>query len=154
VDSIILIDTGITDDTLAVAKRVAGDKLIIKQMQWPGSFSDARNRALQMAAEAGGSWGVFLDTDERFEGNTGTIRGFLQSTTADMINMKHDSLTYHKVSDGLQPQSSRLATEADNTLHECLVCSCTAPVLPLACEGNVHRPHPRGLCPCGRLNVC
>lgn len=97
VDSIVLIDTGITDDTLETARRIAGDKLITRNIKWPGSFSDARNKALQLAAELGGVWGVFLDTDERFEGNTSTIRDFLQSTTADMINMKHDSLTYQKV---------------------------------------------------------
>lgn len=97
VDSVVLIDTGITDNTLEAAKSIAGAKLITRKIKWPGSFSDARNKALQLAAELGGVWGVFLDTDERFEGDTGTIKGFLQSTAADMVNMKHNSLSYQKV---------------------------------------------------------
>lgn len=101
VDRIVLIDTGIKDSTLKIAKKIVGNKLAIKTMTWPGSFSDARNKALQIAADEGGTWGVFLDTDERFVGDTGAIKGFLQTTTADMINMKHDSLTYHKVRSSL-----------------------------------------------------
>lgn len=97
VDRIVLLNTGITDKTMNIAKKTAGSKLIIKNMTWPGSFADARNKALQIAAALGGSWGVFLDTDERLAGDTSTIREFLQTTTADMVHMKHESLTYQKV---------------------------------------------------------
>lgn len=65
VDRCIVIDTGATDDTLAVAREVAGDKLLVRQFPWVNDFAAARNFALQAATEAGARWAVTVDTDER-----------------------------------------------------------------------------------------
>ena len=65
VDRCIVIDTGAKDDTIEVARRVAGDKLLLRAFPWKNDFSAARNFALDAAAEAGASWAVTLDTDER-----------------------------------------------------------------------------------------
>jgi tetratricopeptide (TPR) repeat protein len=65
VDRCLVVDTGARDDTLAVAARVAGDKLLVREFAWQNDFSSARNFALEAAAEAGGQWALTLDTDER-----------------------------------------------------------------------------------------
>lgn len=65
VDACIVIDTGVTDRTLEVAREVAGDKLIVRQFPWCDDFGAARNFALQTAEEAGADWAWTLDTDER-----------------------------------------------------------------------------------------
>ena len=65
VDRCLVIDTGVTDDTLAVARQVAGDKLHVVAFPWVHDFSAARNFALQSAHDMGASWAMTLDTDER-----------------------------------------------------------------------------------------
>ncbi len=65
VDRCIVIDTGAKDDTIAVARRVAGDKLLLREFPWKNDFAAARNYALEAATEAGATWAVTLDTDER-----------------------------------------------------------------------------------------
>lgn len=97
VDAVVLFDTGISDDTIDVASKAVGSKLTVSKLTWPGSYAEARNRALQTAADIGAVWGVFLDPDERFEGDTSNIRGFLESTTADVVTVWHNSLTSAKV---------------------------------------------------------
>ncbi|MDP4099370.1 glycosyltransferase [Paenibacillus sp. P96] len=61
VDEIIIVDTGSTDDTVAIAKAF-GAKVI--QMPWQDSFSDARNRGFE---EATGDWILWLDADEEMD---------------------------------------------------------------------------------------
>jgi glycosyltransferase involved in cell wall biosynthesis len=111
VDACILLDTGITDNTLQVAQQAAGNKLLLQKLPWPGSFADARNAALDAAAAAGAQWAIILDTDERIqcssatadaddeddEGDCSGLLSFLQSSSASMISMLHSSATYHKV---------------------------------------------------------
>ncbi len=57
-DELILIDTGITDDTVSVAKDVGAIIIECKQ----GSFDTWRNRGLKHASS---EWLLYLDTDER-----------------------------------------------------------------------------------------
>ncbi|MFM9278002.1 glycosyltransferase family 2 protein [Paenibacillus jiagnxiensis] len=61
VDEIIIVDTGSTDDTVAIAQAY-GAKVI--QMPWQGSFADARNRSFD---EATGDWILWLDADEEMD---------------------------------------------------------------------------------------
>ncbi|MFB5268863.1 glycosyltransferase [Paenibacillus enshidis] len=61
VDEIIIVDTGSTDDTVAIAKSF-GAKVI--EMPWENSFSVARNRGLD---EATGDWILWLDADEEID---------------------------------------------------------------------------------------
>lgn len=58
VDEIILVDTGSTDETVAIAQRYTSH---IYSFPWNGSFSDARNVSLQHAS---GDWILVLDADE------------------------------------------------------------------------------------------
>jgi hypothetical protein len=110
VDACILLDTGITDNTVDVAQQVAGDKLLLQKLPWPGSFADARNAALDAAAAAGAQWAILLDTDERIqcspasssakaegEGDCSGLLSFLRGSSAAMLSMLHSSATYHKV---------------------------------------------------------
>ncbi len=58
VDEIILVDTGSTDNTIAIAKN-CGAKIL--QYQWENDFSKARNFAIKQVSC---DWIVFLDADE------------------------------------------------------------------------------------------
>lgn len=61
VDEIIVVDTGSTDDTRAIAAKFT-DKLF--SFEWQDNFAEARNYALQQAS---GEWIVVLDADEVIE---------------------------------------------------------------------------------------
>lgn len=58
VDEIIVVDTGSTDRTIAIATLFGAD---IHHFTWNGSFSDARNYAI---AKASGHWILIMDADE------------------------------------------------------------------------------------------
>lgn len=62
VDEIVLVDTGSTDDTVALAKAAAGETpLIVGEFAWIHDFSAARNYALSLAT---GDWALWIDADE------------------------------------------------------------------------------------------
>ncbi|SCM83663.1 conserved hypothetical protein [uncultured Sporomusa sp.] len=78
VDEIIVVDTGSTDQTVAIAKSL-GAKVFY--FQWIDDFSAAKNYAL---SKAKGDWIVFLDADEYFANGTGSnIRPFLKKLDKD-----------------------------------------------------------------------
>ncbi|MFM7477225.1 MAG: glycosyltransferase family 2 protein, partial [Microcystis aeruginosa] len=58
VDEMIVMDTGSTDDTIAIAKSYGA---IVPSYDWRGNFSDARNEALKYVT---GDWILVLDADE------------------------------------------------------------------------------------------
>lgn len=58
VDEMIVMDTGSTDDTIAIAKSYGA---IVPSYDWQGNFSDARNEALKYVT---GDWILVLDADE------------------------------------------------------------------------------------------
>lgn len=58
VDRIVLLDTGSTDDTVALAKAGGAE---VQHLAWPDDFSAARNRVLDLADA---DWHVILDADE------------------------------------------------------------------------------------------
>jgi tetratricopeptide (TPR) repeat protein len=58
VDEIVILDTGSTDDTIAVAE-MFGAK--IHRLEWPNDFAIARNHVLQYVT---GDWVLVLDADE------------------------------------------------------------------------------------------
>ena len=60
VDEIVLCDTGSTDDTIAVAREIRPD-LVLVSYPWDDHFSNARNAALDAAT---GDWCVIIDCDE------------------------------------------------------------------------------------------
>ena len=65
VDELCLIDTGITDNTIAAVRNVAGDKLHVENYAWKNDFGDARNTSLACALQRGADWALTIDTDER-----------------------------------------------------------------------------------------
>ena len=58
VDEMVLLDTGSSDATAAIAERCGA---VVHQMAWPGDFAPARNQALQHVR---GDWVLVLDADE------------------------------------------------------------------------------------------
>ena len=58
VDEMVLLDTGSTDDTVAIAARCGA---VVHHLPWPGDFAPARNEALQRVT---GDWVLVLDADE------------------------------------------------------------------------------------------
>ncbi|MBE8952504.1 MAG: glycosyltransferase [Quinella sp. 1Q7] len=73
VDEIIVVDTGSTDDTVAVAEEF-GAKIFHEP--WQDDFAAARNVALSKAT---GSWIVFLDADEFFiDGTAKNLRAAIE----------------------------------------------------------------------------
>jgi tetratricopeptide (TPR) repeat protein len=59
VDEMVVVDTGSSDDTAAVAARCGA---VVLHLPWPGDFAPARNRALEWVR---GDWVLVLDADER-----------------------------------------------------------------------------------------
>jgi len=97
VDRCLVIDTGAADDSLAVARRIAGDKLLLREYSWKNDFAAARNFALQAAAEAGAGWAITLDTDERLLYDHGfDLRDALRRSRADVLLVSDDGGTYAK----------------------------------------------------------
>lgn len=58
VDRMLVLDTGSQDDTVALAQACGAE---VHHMAWPGSFSLARNKALDLA---NANWNLILDADE------------------------------------------------------------------------------------------
>jgi len=58
VDRMVVLDTGSTDDTIAIARSIGAE---VHQLAWPDSFSIARNHALTLADA---DWNLILDGDE------------------------------------------------------------------------------------------
>lgn len=96
VDWCLLIDTGITDETIAVAREIAGDKLLIRTFPWRDDFAAARNFALEAASDIGADWAVTLDTDERLALNGVDIRAALAATAANALHVEKRNGHYVK----------------------------------------------------------
>ncbi len=73
VDEICIVDTGSTDDTVAIARRFGAR---LEEMAWPNDFAVARNRSLAMAS---GDWILVLDADE-------VLRGGAEEAFADVVD--------------------------------------------------------------------
>lgn len=94
VDEIIVVDTGSTDQTVAIAKSL-GAKVFY--FQWIDDFSAAKNYAL---SKAKGDWIVFLDADEYFAHDTGSnIRPFLQKLDKSFGGVACRMLNLNEVSE-------------------------------------------------------
>ena len=79
VNEIVVVDTGSTDNTIAVARKLGAK---VYSFPWQDDFSKARNFAL---SKAKGDWLVLLDADEYFTAKTaGNIRQVIrQAQQAD-----------------------------------------------------------------------
>lgn len=81
VNEIVVVDTGSTDNTMTVARKLGAK---VYNFVWQDDFSKARNYAL---SKAQGDWLVLLDADEYFTAKTaGSIRKIIrQAKQADAI---------------------------------------------------------------------
>ena len=73
VDEIVVVDTGSTDGSVAVADRYGA---VVAHEPWRGDFSTPRNRSLDLAT---GDWILYIDADERVRGDVAAARAFLDS---------------------------------------------------------------------------
>lgn len=74
VDEMVLLDTGSSDATVAIAERCGA---VVHQLEWPGDFAPARNHALSLVR---GDWVLVLDADEQL---TAEAREPLRALMAD-----------------------------------------------------------------------
>ncbi|MBL8827186.1 MAG: glycosyltransferase [Planctomycetaceae bacterium] len=80
VDEIIVVDTGSTDDTRAIA---AGLGAQVFDHPWTDSFADARNHALSHAT---GDYILWVDADDRFDAEQRTeLAALLDTLTGDKL---------------------------------------------------------------------
>ena len=97
VDRCLVIDTGATDDSLEIARAAAGDKFVAREFPWKNDFAAARNFALEAATEAGGTWAVTVDTDERLAFDPGfDLHQALARTRANVLLVDEEGGTYGK----------------------------------------------------------
>ncbi len=96
VDMCLVIDTGLSDDSLKIAQQVAGSKLVERRFEWTQDFSAARNFALDAAHAIGADWAVTLDTDERIEPNGEDLRAAMAQATEGVLMLSDAGHTYAK----------------------------------------------------------
>lgn len=96
VDCCMVIDTGVTDASLRVAREVAGDKYVERKFAWIEDFAAARNFALDAAQELGASWAITVDTDERIIAGGEDLRQSMQDATVDVLMMYDERREYAK----------------------------------------------------------
>ena len=82
VDEIVLVDTGSTDATIAIAQR-HGAKVV--QQSWRDDFAEARNTSLSYCT---GEWVLYLDADERLlPGQENALLALLDNRSAAAYNV-------------------------------------------------------------------
>lgn len=74
VDKMVVLDTGSTDDTKRLARKAGA---IVHEMVWPGSFSEARNRSLELADA---DWNIVIDADEWIASGGEQLRSWCEAT--------------------------------------------------------------------------
>jgi tetratricopeptide (TPR) repeat protein len=117
VDRCLVIDTGAKDDSIAVARAIAGDKLEVRSFTWQNDFAAARNFALAAAAELGATWAVTVDTDERLAFESGVhLARLLGATRAQVCMVLDDAGNYSKERIVQLPAKVRWS----GPTHECL----------------------------------
>ncbi|MBW0168559.1 MAG: tetratricopeptide repeat protein [Vulcanococcus sp.] len=87
VDEMVVVDTGSTDNTVALAQAMGAR---VEQIDWPGDFAPARNQALQWVS---GDWVLVLDADERLRPEAmAPLRALMAQPDVLLINLlRHES---------------------------------------------------------------
>lgn len=86
-DEIVVVDTGSTDATRAIAASFGAQVL---ERPWTGSFAEPRNVALEAAS---GDWVLFLDADEHLRASAPDLRALLTRTWREAFLFPMTSLT-------------------------------------------------------------
>jgi tetratricopeptide (TPR) repeat protein len=94
VDAVVVVDTGVTDQSLVIARSIAKEKYIERKLPWADDFAAGRNFALTAAYEAGGDWAVMVDTDEEIDLRGEDIRAELETSTVAHLMIAHESGIY------------------------------------------------------------
>jgi len=63
-DRVVIVDTGSTDNTVEIATQLGAE---VHTIAWPDSFSDARNKAVELANASKATWIAMFDADEVLE---------------------------------------------------------------------------------------
>ena len=83
VDQIVIVDTGSTDQTVAIARSSGA---LVDQIEWPDDFSVARNHALSLARE---KWIMVIDADDEFvQTDVSLVRSLLSSTDKEALSLR------------------------------------------------------------------
>ena len=120
VDACLIVDIGIQDETLEVAREIAGAKLQIVKWEGPvdqNNFSDIRNFGLDEAWRLGADWACILDTDERIHVNGTNVSAFLDEVKDGIILTPHVSGYYDKERMFKLPAPDKF----QGGVHECVV---------------------------------
>lgn len=96
VDLCVLLDLGIQDDTVEVARSIVGDKLRVVPYSGPSTTADWRNAAMDAAHALGADWAVTLDTDERLHNDCSDLRGILERSEAPLLLAYDNDHVYFK----------------------------------------------------------
>jgi len=121
-DELIIVDTGSTDGTVAVAGKM-GARVV--SQEWTGDFSAARNRSVK---EASSAWILWLDADDRIEAaDVARFRSFKHTLkdgcvyTLEVVNKIADGFSPPFLQTRLFPNDPRLRFE--NRVHESITMS-------------------------------
>ncbi|MCX5931093.1 MAG: glycosyltransferase [Cyanobacteria bacterium] len=86
-DELVVVDTGSSDDTVAVAQSHGAR---VERIPWPGDFAPARNQALEWVR---GSWVLVLDADEQLlEGAKEPLRALMADPDILLINLLREEV--------------------------------------------------------------
>lgn len=119
VDEVVVLDTGSTDRTIAIARQFA-DSVVCGP--WNGSFADARNRALEASTS---KWVLSIDADERVSHHHERLRRFLSSTLAEVALVDVRCAAHHAVGGSYRTHLPRIfrrgSVHWQGRVHERLV---------------------------------
>ncbi|MBO9542446.1 tetratricopeptide repeat protein [bacterium] len=118
VDEIVLVDTGSTDQTVAIAERYGAK---IHQHAWDGDFATARNVSIEHAT---GDWVLVLDADERLDPET-------------VVQLK-SALRRKDVAGYALAIENRLGTDDDLTINQAVIFRLFPRRSDIRFEGIVH----------------
>lgn len=119
VNEIVVVDTGSTDNTIAVARKLGAK---VYSFPWQDDFSQARNFAL---SKAKGDWLILLDADEYFTSKTaGNIRQVIRQAQqvdgllVQLVNFDVDKAEVQNYFNALRMVRKQAGLHYEGMIHE------------------------------------